>query len=212
MRTALVLVRHELRLLVSLWLWAARRRHQTGEGAAFGYSRGHGPMMLGFGFVIVIESIMMSVLLRNYPVAQRAWFMLDMYTLVIIMGMHAASVVRPHILDDGALRVRRAAHVDLRIPLENVEHVRRELRTTHERAEGELNLAIGAQTTVTLELTEPVGHFTFLGRRRDVRLVRFHADDADSLVKEIQAAVRQQARTAPSPLPEFRELPATRPV
>ncbi|MFJ4363383.1 hypothetical protein ACIP4S_04390 [Streptomyces chartreusis] len=197
MRTVLVLVRHELRLLFSLWLWAARRRHGTGEGAAFGYARGQGPMMLGFGFVIVIESIMMSVLLRNHPAVQRAWFTVDVYTLVLIVGMHAASVVRPHVLDDRVLRVRRAAHVDLRIPLEKVARARRELRTTHERTEGELNLAIGSQTTVTLELTEPVAHFTFLGRRQDIRLVRFHAEDADGLVKAIA-----RARSAPSPIPD----------
>ena len=197
MRTVSVLVRHELRLLASIGLWVARRRHETGEGAAFGYSRGQGPMMLGFGFVIVIESIMMSILLRNHPAVQRAWFTVDVYTLVLIVGMHAASVVRPHVLDDDVLRVRRAAHVDLRIPLEKVARARRELRTTHERTEGELNLAIGSQTTVTLELTEPVAHFTFLGRRQDIRLVRFHADDADGLVKAIA-----RARSAPSPIPD----------
>ncbi|MCZ4611651.1 hypothetical protein O3S80_49485 [Streptomyces sp. Lzd4kr] len=197
MRTVLVLVRHELRLLASIGLWVARRRHRTGGGAAFGYSRGQGPMMLGFGFVIVIESIMMSVLLRNHPAVQRAWFTVDVYTLVLIVGMHAASVVRPHVLDDDILRVRRAAHVDLRIPLEKIARARRELRTTHERTEGELNLAIGSQTTVTLELTAPVAHFTFLGRRQDIRLVRFHADDADGLVKAIA-----QARSAPSPIPD----------
>ncbi|MFB6935709.1 hypothetical protein [Streptomyces chartreusis] len=197
MRTVLVLVRHELRLLASIGLWVARRRHRTGEGAAFGYARGQGPMMLGFGFVIVIESIMMSVLLRNHPAVQRAWFTVDVYTLVLIVGMHAASVVRPHVLDDRVLRVRRAAHVDLRIPLEKIARARRELRTTHERTEGELNLAIGSQTTVTLELTEPVAHFTFLGRRQDIRLVRFHADDADGFVKAIA-----RARSAPSPIPD----------
>ncbi|MGW6736301.1 hypothetical protein [Streptomyces sp. NPDC055013] len=201
-RTALTLLRHELRLVTSLWLWAARRRHGLGDGTGFGYARGQGTMMLGFGFVIVIESIMMSVLLRNYPAVQRGWFMLDMYTLVIIIGMHAASVVRPHVLDAGFLRVRRAAHVDLRIPLEKIAHVRRELRTTHERADGELNLPIGAQTTVTLELTEPVAHFTFLGRRRDVRLVRFHADESDSLVQALVRAVNQE-RSGPSALPDL---------
>ncbi|MFG2745143.1 hypothetical protein ACGFY0_34430 [Streptomyces chartreusis] len=197
MRTLLVLVRHELRLLASIGLWIARRPNGIGTGTGFGYARGQGTMLLGFGFVIVIESIMMSVLLRNHPAVQRAWFTVDVYTLVLIVGMHAASVVRPHVLDDDVLRVRRAAHVDLRIPLEKVALARRELRTTHERTEGELNLAIGSQTTVTLELTEPVAHFTFLGRRQDIRLVRFHADDADGLVKAIA-----RARSAPSPIPD----------
>jgi hypothetical protein len=81
-----------------------------------------------------------------------------------------------------------------------------------------LDVAFGAQTTVTLELAEPVTHLTFLGRRRDVRLVRCHADDADRLVKAIKAikvikevqevqevqaiqAVRQ-ARTSPSSFPD----------
>lgn len=193
-RTVLVLVRHELRLLGSLWLWVTRRRHGLGDGTGFGYARGQGAMTAGFGFVIVIESITMSVLLRGCPAVQRGWFMVDMYTLVLIFGMHAASVVRPHVLDAGHLRVRRAVHVDLRIPLENIAHVRRELRTTHERADGELNLPVGAQTTVTLELTEPVVHFTFLGRRRDVRLVRLHADEAADLVQAVR-----RARTADIP-------------
>ncbi|MDF3143895.1 MULTISPECIES: hypothetical protein [unclassified Streptomyces] len=198
-RTVLVLARHELRLFASLALWVARRRHGVGEGVAFGYARGQGPVMFGFAFVCVVESVTMAVLLRDYPAAHRGVFMLDVYTIVLVIGMHAASVVRPHVLDAGSLRIRRAAHVDLRIPLEKVESVRRELRTTHERAEGELDVVIGAQTSVTLELAEPVAHFTFLGRRRDVRLVRFHADDADSLVRELHAV--RQTRTAPSALP-----------
>ncbi|WP_369168952.1 hypothetical protein AB5J49_13965 [Streptomyces sp. R28] len=202
MRTGLVLARHELRLLVSLALWVTRRRHGTRDGGtAFGYARGQGPVMFGFAFVCVVESITMAVLLRDYPAVHRVVFMLDVYTIVLVVGMHAASVVRPHVLDAGSLRIRRAAHVDLRIPLEKVESVRRELRTTHERAEGELDVAIGAQTSMTLQLTEPVAHFTFLGRRRDVRLVRFHADDADSLVKAITLA-RSGPSALPSPLPD----------
>lgn len=202
MRTGLVLARHELRLLVSLALWVARRRHGTRDGGtAFGYARGQGPVMFGFAFVCVVESITMAVLLRDYPAVHRVVFMLDVYTIVLVVGMHAASVVRPHVLDAGSLRIRRAAHVDLRIPLEKVESVRRELRTTHARAEGELDVAIGAQTSVTLRLTEPVAHFTFLGRRRDVRLVRFHADDADRLVRAITLA-RSGSSALPSPLPD----------
>lgn len=203
MRGMLALVRHELRLLASIGLWVARRRHGLGDGTGFGYARGQGPMMLGFGFVMVIESITMSVLLRNYPAVQRVWLMVDVYTLVLILGMHAASVVRPHVLDAGHLHVRRAAHVDLHIPLEKIARVRRELRHSHERAEGELDLAIGAQTTVTLELAEPVAHFTFLGRRQDIRLVRFHADDADNLVRRLKLVMEvTPARSAPSPLPD----------
>ncbi|MCT7351866.1 hypothetical protein N4P33_06720 [Streptomyces sp. 15-116A] len=194
LRVGWLLVRHEVRLLHSLVLWAARRTHGTAGGTAFGYARGQGPMMFGFAFVCVIETVAMSVLLRDWPVVERAVLVLDVYGVVIVVGMHAASVVRPHVLyDDGSLRIRNAGHVDVRVPLELVASVRRELRTTHEKADGELNLPIGAQTSVTVELTEPVTHVTFLGRRQPVRVLRFHADDATGLVR---ALAREQERGA----------------
>ena len=57
-RVARSLVRHELVLLASLVRWVARRPHGVGEeGArAYGYARGHGAMMFGFGFVCVVET------------------------------------------------------------------------------------------------------------------------------------------------------------
>lgn len=197
MRTAYVLVRHELRLLACLLMWAARRTHGAGGGRVFGYTRGQGAVMCGFAFVCVVETLTMSVLLRDLPAVHRVVFVLDVYGVVIVVGLHAANVVRPHVLDAGVLRIRRAVHVDLRIPLEKIAGIRRELRTTHRRTAGELDLAVGSQTSVTLELAEPVAHFTLLGRRRDIHLVRFHADDADSLVHAIR-----QARSAPSPPPD----------
>lgn len=187
MRIARLLVRHEVRLLVSLVLWVARRTHGTRSGRAFGYASGQGAMMFGFGFVCLVETVGMSVLLRDWPTVHAVFLFLDVYGIVIVVALHASSVVRPHVLDpdDGSLRIRRYVHVDLRVPLERIASVRRELRMTHERADGELDVEVGSQTTVTLELTEPVTHVTFLGRRRDVRVVRFHADDADGLVRAL---------------------------
>ncbi len=169
---------------------------------AFGYARGQGATMFAFAFVCVVETLAMFVLLRDWPTVHLVVLVLDVYTIEFVIGLHAASVVRPHVLDvnSRSLRLRYAAHVDLRLPLEKVAAVRRELRTTHERTEGELALAIGSQTTITLELTEPVAHFTFFGRRRDIRLVRFHADDADTLVRAIRQLIAPE-RTAPSARP-----------
>jgi hypothetical protein len=186
-----LLLLHELRLLASLWLWATRRTHGAAAGGdVFGYSRGQGAMMFGFAFVCVVESVGMSVLLRDWPTVHHVVLVLDVYTVVFVIGLHAASVVRPHVLDvaGGTLRIRRAVHVDVRIPLERIASARRELRATHERADGELNLAVGAQTSVTVELTEPVTHVTFFGRRREVRVVRCHADDAGGLVRAVEQA------------------------
>lgn len=186
-RVAWSVARHELRLMTSLGLWAARRTHGLGGGTAFGYARGQAAMMYGFAFVCVVETVAMSVLLSDWPTVHAVVLFLDVYTVVFVIALHAASVVRPHVLDAGVLRIRRAVHVDLRIPLERIASVRRELRMTHEPADGELDLAIGSQTTVTVELAEPVTHVTFLGRRRELRVVRFHADDSDGLVRALAA-------------------------
>ncbi|OQD54873.1 hypothetical protein BM536_023735 [Streptomyces phaeoluteigriseus] len=201
MRTITVLARHELRLLVSLLLWVGRRRHGVGDGRAFGYARGQGAVMAGFGFVCLIEAFTMSVLLRDWPALHTAVLILDAYTLVLLAGMYAAWQVRPHVLDDGALRVRHAAHVDLRVPLDRIAAVRHETRSTHERADGELNLAVGSQTSVTLDLNEPVAHVSFLGRRRDVHVVRLHADDARDLVRDLER-VLTRVRNVPSRSPD----------
>ncbi|MFV0136295.1 hypothetical protein ACLGIH_24325 [Streptomyces sp. HMX87] len=190
-RIGYVLVRHELRLLASLTLWAARRTHGTGGGGrAFGYARGQGAVMFGFGFVCVVETVMMALLLRDWPAVHLVVLVLDLYTILFVVALHAACVVRPHVLDAdaGVLRVRRAVHMDVRIPLERIGSVRRELRMSHERADGELNVDVGSQTSLTLELTGPVAHVSFFGRRREVRVVRCHADDADGLVRAVTEA------------------------
>ncbi|GGL67320.1 hypothetical protein GCM10010129_08370 [Streptomyces fumigatiscleroticus] len=184
-RVAVILVRHELVLLVSLVRWVTRQPHGTGDGRAFGYARGQGAMMFGFGFVCVVETVAMAVLLRDFPVVHHVVLVLDLYTVLIVVGLYAASVTRPHVLTGASLRLRRFAAVDLRVPLASVASVRRELRTTHEKREGELDLAVGSQTSVTVELAEPVEHVTFFGRRRPVMLVRFHADEANELVREV---------------------------
>ncbi|MEU0739306.1 hypothetical protein [Streptomyces sp. NPDC006134] len=185
MKVTRALVRHELRMLVSLALWAARRTHGTEGGRAFGYTRGQGAMTWGLAFVCALETVGMSVLLRDLPAAHAVMLVLDVYTLLFVVGLHAASVVRPHVLGSGTLRIRQGLHTDLRVPLERIASVRRELRTTHREADGELDLVVGSQTSVTLELTEPVTHVSLFGRRRPVRTVRFHADDADGLVRAL---------------------------
>ncbi|GGW43717.1 hypothetical protein GCM10010340_22340 [Streptomyces griseoloalbus] len=186
---ARALARHELRLMASLGLWLVRRTHGTGDGRAFGYAGGQAAMMSGLAFVCVVETVAMSVLLADWPVLHAVVLFLDVYTVVFVVALHAASVVRPHVLGPGVLRVRQALHVDLRIPLERIASVRRELRMTHEKAEGELDVAVGSQTTVTVELTEPVAHVTSFGRCHEVRVVRFHADDADGLVRALARPV-----------------------
>ncbi|MFH8340806.1 hypothetical protein [Streptomyces sp. AM6-12] len=188
MRGVQRLVLHEARVLGSLALWVGRRRQGVEGGREFGYARGQGATLLGLAFVCVVETIGVSVMLRDWPLAHDVMLVLDVYTVLLVLGLHAAGVVRPHVLTGDALRVRYGVHVDVRIPLDAISSVRRETRTTHERAEGELDLPVGAQTSVTVELAAPVEYVTLLGRRKDVRVVRLYTDEPTALVRTLTPA------------------------
>ncbi|MGW2561774.1 hypothetical protein ACWCXB_21475 [Streptomyces sp. NPDC001514] len=189
---------HELRIMWSVVLWVTRRRDGVGPGdQAFGHARDRAALLLGFGFVCVVESVGMSYLLSSWPIVHAIVLVLDVYTVLFVIGVYAASVTRPHTLSADTLRLRQAAHVDVRIPLERIASVSYELLFTHEKKEdGVLNLAVASQTSLTLELSEPVTAVGLLGRERQVRTVRLHADDSRALLHALT-----QARTALSPPP-----------
>ncbi|MFG2776422.1 hypothetical protein ACGFY7_01010 [Streptomyces prunicolor] len=190
-------VAHEARILASLVRWVVRRPHGVGEAdAVFPHARDQAAMMYGLTFVCVAETVALSFLLARWPVVHAVLLVVDVYTVLFVLGMHAAAVTRPHLLAGGVLRVRQAAHVDIRVPVDRIAAVRRETRFTHEKKHGELNLPIGSQTSLTLELTEPVDAPKLLGAPRLVRVIRLHADDPKSLYDAVA-----QARTASAPVP-----------
>ncbi|MEV7899411.1 hypothetical protein AB0O63_35145, partial [Streptomyces cyaneofuscatus] len=67
--------------------------------------------------------------------------------------------------------------------------------------DGVLDLAVGSQTTVTVELAEPVEFVRPLGRRGSARTLRFHADDARAAVAALGPKPLTPERTAPSSPP-----------
>ncbi|GGW30637.1 hypothetical protein [Streptomyces xantholiticus] len=183
------LVGHELRLMRSLFLWVGRRRDGVGPGdRSFGHARDQAALMYGFTFVCVVETVAVSYLLMDRPAVHAVLLVVDLYTVLFMLGLQAASVTRPHVLSSDTLRLRQAGHVDLRIPLDRIADVRYELLFTHEQQDGVLDLKVAAQTSVTLELSEPVTHVGLLGRERPVRTVRAHADDARAFAKALREA------------------------
>lgn len=184
------LVGHELRLMSSLVLWVARRRDGVGpDERAFGHARDQAALMYGFTFVCAVETVVVAVLFRNLPAVHTVLLVVDVYTVLFVLGLQAASVTRPHVLSADTLRLRRAGHVDLRIPLDRIASVRYEPRFAHEKQDEVLDLEIAGQTSVTLELSEPVTYTGLLGRGRPVRTVRAHADDASAFAKALREAV-----------------------
>ncbi|MFD4560942.1 hypothetical protein ACFWP5_42615 [Streptomyces sp. NPDC058469] len=140
-------------------------------------------------------TVALSFLLARWPVAHAVFLVVDVYTVLFVLGMHAA-VTQPHVLAGGVLRVRQAARVDIRVPVGLIASVRRESLFTHTKKDGELNLPIGSQTSLTLELTEPVNAPKLLGTPRLVRVIKLHADDPKSLY---DAVIRARTALAPAP-------------
>lgn len=184
-----LLAAHEGRWMASLGLWVARRSHGVGEAdIAVGYARAQAPTAYGLVFVFVVETLGVSFMLAAYPVAHLVMLLLDLYTVLLVLGLHAAAVTRPHVVGPGELRVRRGARLDLRIPLERIASARYDLRfpDANKSEDGVLDVAIASQTSITIELTQPVTTVSLLGQRAEVHTVRCHADEPQAAVTAIK--------------------------
>ncbi|MFD5387959.1 hypothetical protein ACFWMG_24025 [Streptomyces sp. NPDC127074] len=192
------LLAHEIRALHSLALWVLRRRHQIPEGAlAFAYTGPQTAMMYGLLFVSVVETVGLALVIP-WPVVHAILLVVDVYGVVLVLALHASCVVRPHVVGpDGSLRIRYGALFDLRVPAATIATARVDRRYPDGRlvrvsADGVLDLAVGSQTTVTVELTEPVKYVRPLGAEGFARTLRFHADDPREAV-----AALTRVRTVP---------------
>ncbi|MFD4029026.1 hypothetical protein ACFWVP_00400 [Streptomyces sp. NPDC058637] len=197
------LVAHEVRALHSLGLWLLRRRHGVPEGAvAVPYTGPQTAMMYGLVFVSLVETVMLALLIP-WPVVHRVVLVVDVYGVVLLLALHAACVTRPHVVGaDGSLRLRHGGLLDLRIPASAVAGVRVDRRYPEGRSvllhpDGVLDLSVGNQTTVTVELTGPVAFVRPMGEPGTAHTVRFHADDPRAAV-----AALTRVRTAPPPSPD----------
>ncbi|MEV8536538.1 hypothetical protein [Streptomyces sp. NPDC051211] len=191
---------HELRASASLGLWIARRRHgvRAGDHAA-PYTSPQTAMMYGFLFVSVVETVALAYLIP-WPAVHRMVLVLDAYGVLIVLAMHAACVTRPHLVrPDGSLRVRYGALFDLDVPADAIASVRVDRRYPEGRLvrlgeDGVLDLIVGSQTTVTVELARPLAFVRPLGARGEATALRFHADDPAALVAAVRAG--REAATA----------------
>ncbi|MEV2208708.1 hypothetical protein AB0E16_25160 [Streptomyces sp. NPDC047970] len=188
------LAAHELRALHSLVLWALRRRHgvRGGEVVAAGYTGPQTALLWGMVFVSVVETVALAVLIP-WPLVHAVALVLDVYGVLFLVALHASCVTRPHVVGaDRSLRLRYGALFDLRIPAEAIAGARIERRfpegrLVHAREDGGLELIVGGQTTVAVELSRPVSYLRPLGGRSEaVGSVRFHADDPAAVVAALR--------------------------
>lgn len=189
------LVLHELRALASLGRWVRRGTHGVRPGdLAATYTGPQTATMYGLLFVMVIETVGLAFLIP-WPVVHRVILALDLYGVVLVLALHAACVTRPHVVHpDGSLRIRYGALFDLAVPQDAVASVRVDRRYPEGRLitlseDGVLDLIVGSQTSVTLELNRPLPFTRPLGATEKAHTIRFHADDPRALV----SALRQPA-------------------
>ncbi|MEV8451638.1 hypothetical protein AB0467_06200 [Streptomyces sp. NPDC052095] len=189
------LVRHELRALAALGRWVRRRTHGVRPGdLAAAYTGPQTATLYGLLFVMVIETVGLAFLIP-WPVVHRVILVLDLYGVVLVLALHAACVTRPHVVrPDGSLRIRYGALFDLAVPPDAIASVRVDRRYPEGRLitlseDGVLDLIVGSQTTVTLELNRPLPFTRPLGATGEAHTIRFHADDPRALV----GALRQPA-------------------
>lgn len=186
---------HELRAAGSLGRWALRGKHGVRPGdLAAAYTGPQTAMMYGLVFVSVIETVALALVIP-WPAVHRVVLVLDLYGIAFVLALHAACVTRPHVVrPDGSLRIRYGALFDLAVPPDAVASVRVDRRYPEGRLvtlseDGVLDLIVGSQTSVTVELNRPLPFTRPLGGRGEARTIRFHADDPRALV----GALRQPA-------------------
>ncbi|MER6735681.1 hypothetical protein [Streptomyces puniciscabiei] len=176
---------HELKLFTSCCRWLARRPpHDTGPGdLAVRYAANQSAMIYGFLFVSVVETVALALVIP-WPLVRTVFLVIDIWGCYFVIALHISCVVRPHVVAaDGSLRLRYGVLLDIRIPAELITRARVERRITSGAGlaqacgDGSLDLSVGGQTTVTVELSEPVRFVRPLGKEAEARVLRFYADD-----------------------------------
>ena len=152
-----------------------RRRHGVPAGTtAVSYSRAQTATMAMFLFAMVVELVGVDLLLRaiGWPEAVRVSFLvIDGYSILVVLAIIAACV----------LRLRYGAFFDLRVSRELIAEVR-PVQNFNESSmvkveDDRLAVVVASQTNLVVDLTEPIIAVRPLGRRVEVRTIRFFADD-----------------------------------
>jgi hypothetical protein len=186
MTRALAFVRWLVRLEIGIWrslfLWIARRVPGHGPGVQdFSYAKEITPILWAFIFVSALELPVVHLLIPWQPV-KLAVLVLSVWGLLWMLGYLASMRVFRHLLDDDGLRVRYGTTVDLGIPWAAVAGVtakrgRFDARTLQVE-DGVAHVPVLKQTRVSVALERPIA----VDAAGDVSEVRFYVDDPRGFV------------------------------
>jgi hypothetical protein len=185
--------------LVSLFLFAARRRHGVPDGTTpVSYHREQNAIMMMFMVAMVIEAVTVDLLLRAIDAPgplRKIILAADVYGILIGLAIAAAAVTRPHVISQDELRLRSGGYFDLRIPRELIASVRR-ARNFSEPGwfvleDEKFALAVSSQTNLVVELSEPVTLTRPLGAQAEVSMIRFFADKPEEAFAALAATLER---------------------
>lgn len=202
---------HEVKLFTSFCRWLTRRPpHGVGPGdLAARYAAAQSFVIYGFLFVSVVETVALALLIP-WPVVHAVFLVVDIWGCYFVIALHASCVVRPHVVAlDGSLRIRYGVLLEIRVPAELIARARLERRfptgggLVQLHDDGSLDLPVGGQTTVTVELREPVRLVRPLGKEAEARVLRFYADAPGPTVVALAASTKHKygIPTPPSSCP-----------
>ncbi|MEV4285605.1 hypothetical protein AB0K40_08865 [Nonomuraea bangladeshensis] len=188
-----MLMRAEYRSMASFTLWVRRRQDGVPPGGtALAYAKNQRPMLLMLLFSVVVQAVALEWMLAasDASAGLRAVVMMaDVYQLLFVLALGAASATRPHVVTAKELRIRYGAYFDVRVPRELIASVKvsrnYNARGVIAVTDGHLTVGVDAQTNLIVNLTAPLTVTRPLGRREHVTTIRFYADDPGSALRSL---------------------------
>lgn len=190
----------EARTFASLGRWIARRPDVPTGAVAIGYSRGTLGIPVALSVAAGIELVAVHLLIP-WPTVRLILDLVGIYALLMILGLLAGRIARPHLIVGAELVLRSGPHVCARVPISDVTEVRRDRRLSPTSAAIETDgdrhiLALPGPdgTSLTVVLPRPVdaavpGMPWAEPRAREVSEVRLHVDDDDDAARLLREAV-----------------------
>ncbi|MFD5247564.1 hypothetical protein ACFWIW_23695 [Amycolatopsis sp. NPDC058340] len=183
------LIRNESRTMAGLWLYVSRRKDGIdGDAVAVPYGSGGKPIFVVLAVVSAVEAGLFW-LIDFGIVVDVLLLVLGVYSALLVFGIHAGTVVRPHVISSREVRVRYSSFYDVRIPRENIAALRH-LKESHDPRKAQkfrdgtwLSHDNFYETNLIAELREPITVTRPLGATETVRVVKFQADDPKAAVE-----------------------------
>ncbi|KZB83423.1 hypothetical protein AVL48_03520 [Amycolatopsis regifaucium] len=175
--------------MAGLWLYLRRRKDGIdGDAVAVPYGSNGKAIFIVFAMVSLVEAGLFW-LIDLGPFADLLLLVLGVYSVLLIFGVYAGTVVRPHVISSREVRIRYSSFYDVRIPRENIVSLRH-LKESHDPAKAKafrdetwLSHDNYYETNLVVELREPVTVTRPLGKTESVRVVKFTADDPKAAVE-----------------------------